>query len=85
MKSPNAVMPLATPQLEQSSFAMLEYLDKLRESRSGVNKYSQGSKRECANISHNGYSGCRYNDCSAIKGRTDSSMLCRDRRQRTDA
>jgi hypothetical protein len=42
VKSPNAVMPLATPQLEQSSFAMLEYLDKLRESRSGVNKYSQG-------------------------------------------
>ncbi len=42
VKSPNAVTPLATPQLEQSSFAMLEYLDKLRESRSGVNKYSQG-------------------------------------------
>ena len=42
VKSPNAVTPLATPQLEQSSFAMLEYLDMLRESRSGVNKYSQG-------------------------------------------
>ena len=42
VKSPNAVTPLATPQLEQSSFAMLDYLDKLRESRSGVNKYSQG-------------------------------------------
>ena len=42
VKSPNAVTPLATPPLEQSSFAMLEYLDKLRESRSGVNKYSQG-------------------------------------------
>jgi hypothetical protein len=35
-------MPLATPQLEQSSFSMLDYLDKLRESRSGVTKYSQG-------------------------------------------
>ena len=35
-------MPLATPQLEQSSFSMLDYLDNLRESRSGVNKYSQG-------------------------------------------
>ena len=35
-------MPLATPQLEQSSFEMLGYLDNLRESRSGVNKYSQG-------------------------------------------
>ena len=42
VKSPNAIMPLATPQLEQSSFGMLEYLDQLRESRSGVNKYSQG-------------------------------------------
>ena len=42
VKSPNAIMPLATPQLEQSSFSMLEYLDNLRESRSGVNKYSQG-------------------------------------------
>jgi len=35
-------MPLATPQLEQSSFQMLDYLDRLRESRSGVSKYSQG-------------------------------------------
>ena len=42
VKSPNAIMPLATPQLEQSSFSMLDYLDKLRESRSGVNKFSQG-------------------------------------------
>jgi hypothetical protein len=42
VKSPNAIMPLATPQLEQASFSMLDYLDKLRESRSGVNKYSQG-------------------------------------------
>jgi hypothetical protein len=33
---------LATPQLEKSSFEMLGYLDQLRESRSGVNKYSQG-------------------------------------------
>jgi len=42
VKSPNAIMPLATPQLEQSSFSMLDYLDNLRESRSGVNKFSQG-------------------------------------------
>lgn len=35
-------MPLATPQLEASSFQMLSYLDDQRESRSGVNKYSQG-------------------------------------------
>ena len=42
VKSPNAIMPLATPQLEKSSLEMLGYLDQLRESRSGVNKYSQG-------------------------------------------
>ena len=42
VKSPNAIMPLATPQLEKSSFEMLGYLDQLRESRSGVNKFSQG-------------------------------------------
>jgi len=42
VKSPNAIMPLATPQLEKSSFEMLSYLDQLRESRSGVNKFSQG-------------------------------------------
>ena len=42
VKSPNAIMPLATPQLEPSSFQMLGYLDEQRESRSGVNKYSQG-------------------------------------------
>ena len=42
VKSPNAIMPLATPQLEQASFSMLDYLDTLRESRSGVNKFSQG-------------------------------------------
>ena len=42
VKSPNAIMPLATPQLEASSFQMLSYLDEQRESRSGVNKYSQG-------------------------------------------
>ena len=42
VKSPNAVMPLATPQLEMSSFQMLNYLDQQRESRSGVSKMSQG-------------------------------------------
>ena len=42
VKSPNAVMPLTTPPLEPYSFQMLEYLDGVRESRAGVNKYSQG-------------------------------------------
>lgn len=42
VKSPNAIMPLATPPLEPYSFQMLEYLDHVRESRSGVNKNTQG-------------------------------------------
>jgi len=42
VKSPNAVMPLATPALEPYTFQMLEYLDSVRESRAGVNKNTQG-------------------------------------------
>ena len=42
VKSPNAVMPLATPSLEPYTFQMLEYVDGIRESRAGVSKYSQG-------------------------------------------
>ena len=42
VKSPNAVTPLATPSLEPYSFQMLEYLDGIRESRSGVSKNTQG-------------------------------------------
>jgi len=42
VKSPNAITPLSTPPLEPYSFQMLEYLDGIRESRAGVNRYSQG-------------------------------------------
>jgi len=42
VKSPNAVMPLATPALQPYSFQMLEYLDGIREARAGVSKMSQG-------------------------------------------
>ncbi len=42
VKSPNAIMPLATPPLEPYSFQMLGYLDEVRESRTGVNKNTQG-------------------------------------------
>ena len=42
VKSPNAVMPLATPALEPYTFQMLEYIDGIRESRAGVSKHSQG-------------------------------------------
>ena len=42
VKSPNAVMPLATPPLQNYSFQMLEYIDSIRESRSGVTSSTQG-------------------------------------------
>ena len=42
VKSPNAVMPLATPALEPYTFQMLEYIDNIRESRAGVSQHSQG-------------------------------------------
>jgi len=42
VKSPNAVMPLATPPLQPESFQMLSYLDEIREARTGVNKNTQG-------------------------------------------
>jgi hypothetical protein len=42
VKSPNAIMPLATPPLQPESFQMLGYLDEVRESRTGVNKNTQG-------------------------------------------
>ena len=42
VKSPNAITPLATPQLEPYTFQMLGYLDDIREGRSGVNKNTQG-------------------------------------------
>lgn len=42
VRSPEAVTPLMTPQLDQNSFSMLEYLDSIREERTGVNKNSMG-------------------------------------------
>ena len=42
VKSPNAVTPLATPALEPYTFQMLQYVDEIRENRTGVSKTSQG-------------------------------------------
>ena len=42
VRTPGAVSPLATPQLDQNSFNMLGYLDSIREERTGVNKNSMG-------------------------------------------
>lgn len=42
VRTPGAVNPLATPQLDQNSFNMLGYLDSIREERTGVSKQSMG-------------------------------------------
>ena len=42
VRTPGAVNPLATPQLDQNSFSMLGYLDSIREERTGVNKNAMG-------------------------------------------
>ena len=42
VRTPGAVSPLSTPQLDQNSFNMLGYLDSIREERTGVNKNSMG-------------------------------------------
>lgn len=42
MKSPNAVQPFVTPNVSQAAFPMLEYMDAVRESRTGITKASAG-------------------------------------------
>jgi len=42
VRTPGAVNPLQTPQLDQNSFSMLGYLDSIREERTGVNKNAMG-------------------------------------------
>ena len=42
VRTPGAVTPLQTPQLDQNSFSMLGYLDSIREERTGVNKNAMG-------------------------------------------
>lgn len=42
VRNPQAVMPLATPQLDSVSFQMLDYLDGIKEERTGLNKNSVG-------------------------------------------
>ena len=42
MKSPGAVQPFVTPNVSQAAFPMLEYMDQVKESRTGINKASAG-------------------------------------------
>jgi len=42
MKSPGAVQAFITPNVSQAAFPMLEYMDQVKESRTGINKASAG-------------------------------------------
>lgn len=42
MRSPNAVQALPTPQIQPYAFQMVQYLDGVKEERSGVSKMTQG-------------------------------------------
>lgn len=42
MKSQGAVQPFVTPNVSQAAFPMLEYMDQIKESRTGINKASAG-------------------------------------------
>jgi len=49
MRSPNAVTPLPTPQMSGDAFKMVQYLDQVREERSGVSKMTQGLNPDVLN------------------------------------
>lgn len=49
MSAENAVTPLATPQLPQSVFNLLEFIESAKENRTGVTKYNQGLDSDTLN------------------------------------
>lgn len=55
-KVPNAVTPLETRFVAGQSFPMLEYLDQVKENRSGVTRYNQGSDADSLNKTATGIS-----------------------------
>lgn len=42
LKDPNAIVPIMTPQLGNQAPMALEYLDSIKENRTGITKYNQG-------------------------------------------
>jgi len=52
VKSPNAVTPLASPNFMQEGLAMMDKVDAIRESRSGVSKVQMGLDSDVINKSH---------------------------------
>ena len=65
MRAPNAVTALPTPQIQPYAFQMVQYLDGIREERSGVSKMTQGLNPEV--LSSHVTSG-------AISAATEASM-----------
>lgn len=52
VKSPNAVTPLASPNFMQEGLAMIDKVDDIRETRSGVSKVQMGLDSDVINKSH---------------------------------
>jgi hypothetical protein len=55
-KVPNAITPIETRFVAGQSFPMLEYLDSVKENRSGVTRYNQGSDADSLNKTATGVS-----------------------------
>tara|TARA_Y100000385_G_scaffold25039_1_gene24012 strand:+ start:100 stop:2130 length:2031 start_codon:yes stop_codon:yes gene_type:complete len=65
MRAPGAVQALPTPQIQPYAFQMVQYLDNIREERSGVSKMSQGLNPDVLNS---------HVTSGAISAATESAM-----------
>jgi hypothetical protein len=63
MTAPNMVLPLQTQQLSNTAFNLLEYLDSIKENRTGVTRYNQGIDADSLNKTASGIN--RIMDASA--------------------
>lgn len=63
MSAPGMVQPLATQQLSNNAFNLLEYLDSIKENRTGVTRYNQGIDADSLNKTASGIN--RIMDASA--------------------
>lgn len=63
MTAPGMVQPLQTQQLSTTAFSLLEYLDSIKENRTGVTRYNQGIDADSLNKTASGIN--RIMDASA--------------------
>lgn len=63
MTAPGMVQPLQTQQLSNTAFGLLEYLDSIKENRTGVTRYNQGIDADSLNKTASGIN--RIMDASA--------------------